>query len=133
MVTDPIADYLTRIRNALMIAHAEVKIPFSKAKESMSMILKDQGYIKEFSTIEERAGIKSLKLVLKYGSKNKQPAIMNLERISKPGLRKYAGTKNLPIVINGLGVAIISTSQGIMTNKEAVKKSLGGEVMCHIY
>jgi len=133
-MTDPIADMLTRIRNALAVGKPEVVLPFSKLKIAVAEILKQYGYVKNVEKIEKGSNGSSydeLKITLKYlGS---QPAITSLKRISKPGRRIYAPKDKLPIVLNNLGIAIISTSQGVMTNKEAKKKNLGGEVLCEIH
>ncbi len=130
-MTDPIADFLTRIRNAQQAGHRSVDIPASKIKRSMARILHDKGYISNFIDIaDNKQGI--LRLFLKYDSYG-HPVIREIKRVSKPGLRKYAGHSNLPRVRNGLGVAIITTSQGVMTDKEARKLNIGGEVLCHIY
>lgn len=131
MVTDPIADYLTRIRNAVMANHRVVEIPASRIKKEMTKILFDQGYILNYKFEDE--GIPAIiKIALKFHPVSKMPAINTLIRISKPGLRKYANHDKLPRVLNGLGIAILSTSQGIMTNKEAQKRGIGGEVLCYI-
>lgn len=130
-MTDPIADYLTRIRNAVMANHRIVEIPASNIKKNITKILFDQGYILNYKFEEEtRPGL--IKIALKYHPVTKQPAISTMTRISKPGLRKYAGAEELPRVLNGLGIAIISTSQGLMTDKEARKLNIGGEVICYI-
>jgi small subunit ribosomal protein S8 len=131
MNTDPIADYLTRIRNAVLANHRIVEIPASGLKKEMTKILFEKGYILNYKFDEEPApGI--IKIALKYHPVSKIPAITKLERISKPGLRKYAGSTKIPRVMNGLGIAIISTSQGVMTDKEAKKLKVGGEVLCYI-
>jgi small subunit ribosomal protein S8 len=131
MVTDPIADYLTRIRNAVMANHRIVEIPSSKIKKEMTKILFDKGYILNYKFEEEtRPGI--IKIALKYHPVSKISALSTLDRVSKPGLRKYVDAENLPRVLNGLGIAIISTSQGVMTDKEARVKKIGGEVLCYI-
>jgi small subunit ribosomal protein S8 len=130
-MTDPIADFLTRIRNAQQAGHRSVDIPASKIKRSMARILHDKGYISNFIDIaDNKQGI--LRLFLKYDSYG-QPVIRELNRVSRPGLRKYSGHGQLPRVRNGLGVAIITTSQGVMTDKEARKLNIGGEVLCYIY
>ncbi len=130
-MTDPIADYLTRIRNAVMANHRIVEIPASNIKKDITKILFDQGFILNYKFEEEtRPGL--IKIALKYHPATKQPAISNMTRISKPGLRKYADSENLPRVLNGLGIAIISTSHGVMTDKEARKLKIGGEVICYI-
>ncbi len=133
MHTDPIADYLTRIRNAQMAGHRVVEIPASKMKEAITRILKDQGFILNYKLIKDEKGHPVIKIALKYDKETGEPVIKGLKRISKPGLRKYADTKNLPKVINGLGIAIISTSKGVMTDKEARKENVGGEVIAYVY
>lgn len=131
MINDPIADYLTRLRNAVSAKHRVVEIPASNIKKDITKILFDKGYITNFKFIEEGPqGI--IKIALKYDSETKVPAIKNLERVSKPGLRKYAGAGNLPRVLNGLGISILSTSRGVMTDKEARLLNIGGEVLCHV-
>lgn len=130
-MTDPIADFLTRIRNAVMANHRIVEIPASNIKKDITKILFDQGYILNYK-FEEDAKPGLIKIALKYHPVTKQPAISSLTRISKPGLRKYAGSENLPRVLNGLGIAIISTSHGVMTDKEARKINVGGEVICYV-
>jgi len=131
MVTDPIADYLTRIRNAVMANHRIVEIPSSRIKKEITKILFEKGYILNFKFEDDvRPGL--IKIALKYHPVSKVSALNTLERISKPGLRKYVDADNLPRVLNGLGIAILSTSQGIMTDKEARTKKIGGEVLCYI-
>jgi len=131
MVTDPIADYLTRIRNAVMANHRIVEIPSSKIKKEMTKILFEKGYILNYKFEDEvRPGL--IKIALKYHPVSKISALNTLDRISKPGLRKYVDAENLPRVLNGLGIAILSTSQGVMTDKEARTKKIGGEVLCYI-
>jgi small subunit ribosomal protein S8 len=131
MVTDPIADYLTRIRNAVMANHRIVEIPTSKIKKEMTKILFEKGYILNYKFEDEGLpGV--IKIALKYHPVSKVSALNTLERISKPGLRKYVDAENLPRVLNGLGIAILSTSQGVMTDKEARTKKIGGEVLCYI-
>ncbi len=133
-MTDPIADMLTRIRNASAVRKPEVSLPFSKIKFEIAQILHKYGYIKKAEKIEANtAGNKfaEIKINLKY--LGKESSISNIKRISKPGRRIYASKENLPIVLNNLGIAVISTSQGLMTNKEAKKKNLGGEVICEVY
>ena len=131
MVTDPIADYLTRIRNAVMANHRIVEIPSSGIKKEITKILFEKGYILNFKFEEDtRPGI--IKIALKYHPVSKVSALTTLDRISKPGLRKYVDADHLPRVLNGLGIAILSTSQGIMTDKEARVKKIGGEVLCYI-
>lgn len=130
-MTDPIADFLTRIRNAQQAGHRSVDIPASKIKRAMTRILLDKGYIQNFIDIaDNKQGI--LRLFLKYDSYG-HPVIREIKRVSKPGLRKYASHLHLPRVRNGLGVAIITTSNGVMTDKEARKLNIGGEVLCYIY
>jgi small subunit ribosomal protein S8 len=130
-MTDPIADFLTRIRNAQQAGHRSVDIPASKIKRAMTRILQDKGYISNFIDIaDNKQGV--LRLFLKYDGYG-QPVIREIQRVSKPGLRKYAGHTHLPRVRNGLGVAIITTSKGVMTDKEARKMNIGGEVLCYIY
>ena len=131
MITDPIADYLTRIRNAVIANHRIVEIPSSKIKKEMTKILFEKGYILNYKFEEEQVP-GTIKIALKYHPVTKISAITKLERISKPGLRKYTGSDKLPRVLNGLGIAIISTSNGIMTNKEAKKLKVGGEILCYI-
>lgn len=131
VMTDPIADFLTRIRNANSVNHEKVEIPASKMKRTLAEILKEEGFIKDFEYIEDgKQGI--LRLYLKYGV-NKQKVITGIKRISKPGLRVYAGKDQLPRVLGGLGIAIISTSHGVMSDKKARKKGLGGEVICYVW
>lgn len=131
MVTDPISDYLTRLRNAIAAKHKVVEIPGSNLKKAMTQILMDQGYILNFKFIEDsKQGI--IKIALKYNNKTKDSAIKNLKRISKPGLRKYSGVDSMPRVLNGLGIAIVSTSRGLITDKEARKQNIGGEILCYV-
>ena len=131
-MTDPIADYLTRIRNAVMANHKVVEIPASNIKKDMTRILFEKGYILNYK-FEEEGPQGSIKIALKYHPDNKLNAIKSLKRISKPGLRKYVDKDNLPRVLNGLGVALLSTSQGVMTDKEARSLNIGGEVLCFVY
>ena len=131
-MTDPIADYLTRLRNAIKANHRVVEIPASNMKKEITKVLHDKGYIQNFK-FEEDGPQGSIKIALKYNPSTKTSAITSLERISKPGLRKYAGAEELPRVINGLGIAILSTSKGVMTDKEARTHHIGGEVLCHVY
>lgn len=131
-MTDPIADFITRIRNAVRANHRIVQIPASNLKKEMTKILKDKGYILDYKFEEDtKQGL--IKIALKYHPVTKAPAIRNLSRISKPGLRKYAGVETMPRVLNGLGIAILSTSKGVMTDKEASKEKVGGEVLCYVY
>jgi small subunit ribosomal protein S8 len=127
MVTDPIADFLTRIRNAQMAGHRMVEIPASNLKKRMTEILYNQGYILKYT----KQGL--IKIALKYDENTKQPAIRTLERISRPGLRQYAKPAEIKRVINGLGIAILSTSKGVLTDKQAKAANVGGEVLCYIY
>lgn len=133
MYTDPISDYLTRLRNALLAGHKIVEIPSSNIKKDITKILFDQGYILnyKFDTLRNIQGI--IKIALKYNKMTKVSVIQKLLRISKPGLRKYIGVKNIPRVLNGLGIAIISTSKGLMTDKQARNENIGGEVICYVY
>lgn len=132
MVTDPIADYLTRVRNAIKAKHRIVEVPASNLKKSMTKVLHEKGYILNYK-FEEDNGQGNIKIALKYDPETKTPAISNLERVSKPGLRKYSDSENLPRVLNGLGVAIMSTSKGVITDKEARTLKIGGEVLCYVY
>ena len=137
-MTDPIADYLTRLRNALKANHKVVNIPASNIKREITKTLMDKGYILNFKveTAEEAeyaTAQGNIKIALKYNTQTKQPAITKLERISKPGLRKYSNASELPRVLNGLGIAILSTSKGVMSDKEARKEKVGGEVLCYVY
>jgi len=132
MVTDPIADYLTRIRNAQMAGHRIVEIPASNLKKRMTEILYEKGYILKYKFEDDnKQGV--IKIALKYDPTTKEPAIKTLERVSRPGLRTYAKPAEFNRVKNGLGVAILSTSKGVMTDKEAKLQNVGGEVLCHIY
>jgi small subunit ribosomal protein S8 len=132
MFTDPIADFLTRIRNAQSAGHKVVEIPASNMKKEMTRILFDKGYILNYKFINEGPQ-GSIKIALRYDPQSKRPAITKLQRVSTPGLRRYAGADELPRVLNGLGVAIVSTSKGLMTDKEARKMNIGGEVICTVY
>ncbi len=131
MFTDPIADYLTRIRNASMAKHKIVEIPSSNIKKEITKILFDKGYILNYK-FEDDIFPKKIKIALKYHPQTKESAISSLTRVSRPGLRQYAGVKELPRVLNGLGIAIISTSRGLMTDKEARALNIGGEVICYV-
>tara|TARA_A100001037_G_scaffold301470_1_gene331044 strand:- start:2630 stop:3031 length:402 start_codon:yes stop_codon:yes gene_type:complete len=133
MLTDPIADYLTRLRNAQMAGHRIVDVPGSNLKKEITRILHEKGYILNYKFEKQSTNQDKIKIALKYNLKTKQPAIKKLIRISKPGLRKYSNNKMLPRVINGLGIAIISTSKGVVTDKEARKLNIGGEVLCYVY
>ncbi len=131
-MTDPIADYLTRLRNAIQAKHRVVEIPASNLKKEITKILLDKGYILNYKFVEEGPQ-GSIKIALKYDPVNKVNAIKKLLRVSKPGLRKYAGYKDIPRVLNGLGIAVLSTSKGVMTDKEARDLKIGGEVLCYVY
>ena len=131
-MTDPIADYLTRVRNAIMAKNKVVEIPASNMKKEITKILLDKGYIANYKFMEE--GPQGLiKIALKFDNETKKSAITKLERASKPGLRKYSSSAELPRVLNGLGIAIVSTSKGLMTDKEARRENVGGEVLCYVY
>ena len=131
-MTDPIADYLTRLRNAIKANHRVVEVPASNLKKELTRVLFEQGYILNYK-FQEDGPQGSIKIALKYDQTNKVNAIKKLERVSTPGLRKYSSHKELPRVLNGLGVAIISTSKAVMTDKEAREQNVGGEVLCYIY
>ncbi len=132
MVTDSIADYLTRVRNAIKANKKIVEVPASNLKKEMTKVLFDKGYIQNYKFEED--GVQGvIKIALKYNSITKQSAIVKLQRVSKPGLRKYTGVDGIPRVLNGLGIAILSTSKGVMTNKEAKAQKVGGEVLCYVY
>jgi small subunit ribosomal protein S8 len=132
MITDPIADYLTRLRNAAKAGHKVVEIPASNMKKSITRILYDKGYILNYKFVDDdKQGV--IKIALKYHPKTKVPAFKSIKRVSRPGLRKYTGAGELPRVLNGLGIAIVSTSQGVMTDKEAKKLKIGGEILCYVY
>ena len=131
-MTDPIADYLTRLRNAIQANHRVVEVPASNLKKEITKVLFDKGYILNYKFVEEGPQ-GSIKIALKYDPINKVNAVKKLIRVSTPGLRKYVGYKDMPRVLNGLGIAILSTSKGLMTNKEAVDLKVGGEVLCYIY
>ncbi|TCP26714.1 SSU ribosomal protein S8P [Tenacibaculum skagerrakense] len=132
MYTDPIADFLTRVRNAIMAGHRVVEVPASKLKKEMTKILFDQGYILSYQFIEDKVQ-GTIKIALKYDKQTKEPVIRKIQRVSTPGLRKYVGAKEMPRVLNGLGIAIVSTSKGVMTNKKARQENVGGEVLCYVY
>ena len=133
VVTDPIADYLTRIRNAQQAGHRIVEIPASKMKKSITEILYDQGYILKYKFDDDSGKQGIIKIALKYDSATKKPIIKKLGRISKPGLRQFSKANEIPRIINGLGIAIVSTSKGVMTNKQARSENVGGEVLCFVY
>ena len=131
-MTDTISDYLTRVRNAIKANHRVVEVPASRMKKEITKILFEKGYILSYK-VEDEGPQGKIKIALKYSYPSKEPAIMKLERISKSGLRKYAAADRLPRVLNGLGIAILSTSKGVMTDKEARTQHVGGEVLCHVY
>ena len=131
-MTDPIADYLTRLRNAISAKHRVVEVPASNLKREITKILFDKGYILNYMFVEDGPQ-GTIKIALKYDAANKTSAIKKLIRVSSPGLRKYTGYKDMPRVINGLGIAILSTSKGVMTDKEAADLKIGGEVLCYVY
>lgn len=133
MITDPIADYLTRLRNGIKARHSVVTIPASNIKKEITKVLHEKGYIRNYQFDDEANVQGVIKIALKYNTDTKQPAILKLERVSKPGLRKYTNRENMPEVINGLGIAILSTSKGVMSDKEARKMNVGGEVLCYVY
>ena len=134
IMTDPIADYLTRLRNAIKAQHRVVEIPSSKLKKEITKILFDQGYILNYKFVEEENSPRgTIKIALKYDNVDNVSAIKCLTRVSRPGLRQYTGYKDMPRVLNGLGIAILSTSKGVMTNKEAKAQKIGGEVLCYVY
>ena len=131
-MTDPIADYLTRLSNAIMAHHRVVEVPASNLKKSITKILFEKGYILNYKFIEDGPQ-GTIKVALKYNPETKKNAIKSLKRVSTPGLRRYTGYKDMPRVINGLGIAILSTSKGVMTDKEAAELKIGGEVLCYVY
>lgn len=133
MFTDPIADYLTRLRNALAAGHRVVEIPASNIKKEITKILFEQGYVLSYKFFSEKEGHESIKIALKYDKESKDSVIKEIQRISKPGLRKYASYKDMPRILNGLGIAIVSTSRGVMTNKQAKREKVGGELICYVY
>lgn len=132
MLTDPISDFLTRIRNASKAGHRVVDIPASNLKKEITKILFEQGYILSYKFEEDKVQ-GNIKIALKYDKATKEPIIKKLQRVSKPGLRKYTGSDELPRVLNGLGIAIVSTSHGVMTSKQAKQDNVGGEVLCYVY
>jgi small subunit ribosomal protein S8 len=132
-MTDPIADLLTRIRNAIMAGHKVVEAPASNLKKEIARILFEKGYILSYKVVDGDNKQSVLKIALKYNPKSKKPAIKKIERASRPGLRRYIGVDKMPRVLNGLGIAIISTSKGLMTDKEAKNENIGGEVLCYVY
>ena len=133
MNTDPIADMLTRIRNANMVSLTEVDMPSSKLKIELAKLLKAEGYVEDYNVIaKEGSAFKTLKISLKYDEKSK-PVISNLKRVSKPGLRNYCKAKDIPQVLGGMGIAIISTSKGLLTDRKARKENVGGEILCYVW
>jgi small subunit ribosomal protein S8 len=133
MNTDPIADMLTRIRNANMVSLTEVEMPSSKLKVELAKLLKSEGYVEDYAVIEkEGSAFKTLKITLKYDEKSK-PVISNLKRVSRPGLRNYCKAKDIPQVLGGMGIAIISTSKGLLTDRKAKKENVGGEILCYVW
>lgn len=132
MITDPIADYLTRVRNAMKAGHRVVEIPASNIKIDITRILMEQGYVLNYK-VEDKGPQRTIKIALKYDRGSKMAAIRGIHRASRPGLRKYSGKDELPRVKNGLGVAIVSTSKGVMTDKQARSENVGGEVLCYVY
>ncbi len=134
MYTDPIADYLTRIRNAIQAKHRIVSVPASKVKLGITKVLMDSGYITNFKFVPDPVRKQGeIKIALKYDKVSKTPAIMKIVRVSRPGLRRYTSSANIPRVLNGMGIAVLSTSQGIMTGKKAKELNLGGEILCYVY
>jgi small subunit ribosomal protein S8 len=132
-VNDPISDFLTRIRNAQLAGHRIVDVPASNTKKRITEILYDQGYILKYKFVDEQGPTGTIKIALKYDPVTKDPVIRELKRFSRPGLRQYRGAQDLPRVLNGLGIAIVSTSKGIMTDKSARSENVGGEVLCTVY
>lgn len=132
MITDPIADYLTRVRNSIMAGHKVVEIPASNLKKEITKILFDQGYISNYKFIDDKLQ-GTIKIALKYDRNTQEPVIKKIQRVSRPGLRKYSHVEKLPRILNGMGIAIVSTSKGVMTVKEAKEKNVGGEVICYVY
>lgn len=130
MVNDPIADMLTRIRNAVMVGHESVLVPHSRVKVAIAKILKEENFVGDYEIVKSKPS-QMIRLQLRYV--NKQPVVLGLERVSRPGLRVYAGKTEIPRVYGGLGVAIMSTSEGIMTGRQAWRKKLGGEVLCYVW
>ena len=131
-MTDPIADYLTRVRNAYLAGHKIVEVPASKMKGEITRILHEKGYILSYKIVEGTP-YNTIKMALKYHPETKKAAVKKIQRISTPGLRKYVGVEDMPRVLNGLGIAILSTSKGVMTDKEARELNIGGEVICYVY
>lgn len=132
-MTDPVADFLTRIRNAVMAGHKVVEAPASNIKKDITRILFEKGYILSYKFLEDEGPQGIIKIALKYEPKSHKPAIKGIDRISRPGLRRYSGVDEIPRVLNGMGIAIISTSKGLMTDKEAKNEKVGGEILCYVY
>ena len=132
MYTDPIADYLTRVRNAIRANHRVVEIPASNLKKDITKILFEQGYILSYK-FDDSTAQGTIKIALKYNKETKEPVIKKIQRISKPGLRKYASATEMPRILNGLGIAIVSTSHGVITGKQAQRENVGGELLCYVY
>ncbi|HEY8512077.1 MAG TPA: 30S ribosomal protein S8 [Cyclobacteriaceae bacterium] len=132
-MTDPIADYLTRLRNAIKARHRVVDIPASNLKKEITKVLFDKGYILNYKFEDGNHGQGNIKIALKYNAETREPAITQLKRVSTPGLRRYASVASMPRVMNGLGIAVLSTSKGVMTDKEARQLNVGGEVLCYVY
>ncbi len=132
-MTDPISDFLTRIRNAVKANHKVVEAPGSKIKQEITKILFDQGYILAYKFDTDAKGHSVIKIALKYHAETKTNAIKDLKRVSRPGLRRYSSAEDMPRVLNGLGIAVVSTSKGVMTDKQARKENVGGEIMCYVY
>ena len=132
-VSDPIADYLTRVRNAILAKHRVVDIPASNLKKEITKILKENGYILNYKFEDDKGYQGNIKIALKYNPETKLSAIKGLEKISKPGLRQYCDSSSIPRVLNGLGIAVISTSKGVITDKQAREQKVGGEVICYVY
>ncbi|MFW5755023.1 MAG: 30S ribosomal protein S8 [Tangfeifania sp.] len=132
-ISDPIADYLTRVRNAILAKHRVVDIPASNLKKEITKILKDNGYILNYKFEDDKGYQGNIKIALKYNPETKLSAIKGLEKISKPGLRQYCDSSSIPRVLNGLGIAVISTSKGVITDKQAREQKVGGEVLCYVY
>jgi small subunit ribosomal protein S8 len=132
-MTDPVADFLTRIRNAVMAGHKVVEAPASSIKKDIARILYEKGYILSYKFLDDQGPQGTIKIALKYEPKSRKPAIKGIDRVSRPGLRQYSGVDEIPRVLNGLGIAIISTSKGLMTDKEAKNENVGGEVLCYVY
>ncbi|MGK0387893.1 MAG: small subunit ribosomal protein S8 [Maribacter sp.] len=133
LITDPIGDFLTRIRNSQMAGHRMVEIPASKMKKAITKILYDQGYILKYKFADEEGKAGIIKIALKYDPTSKKPVIRSLGRLSRPGLRKYAKSSEVPRIINGLGICIVSTSKGILTGKDCKSQKVGGELLCYVY